>query len=338
MTTTAAEPCLTFEKIWQAINGYQKSAALKTACELDLFSAIARGHDSPAKLAAHLSLDERAAGIFCDFLTIHEFLTKGPGNRYALAPASAEFLDKQSPMYLGGSLEFLLDPELTGRFNDLRGVLQRGGGIDKTTEPENPMWVTFARAMFPLQIPVAQGTAAALALPPDKPYRMLDIAAGHGAFGIAFARSYPQSTVVELDWKSVLDVARQHAKQFGVADRLEFLPGDAFTVALGNNYDVVYLANFLHHFDERQIGEMLARVHAALKPGGKLAVVEFVPNEDRITPPQTAAFALTMLAGTKHGNAYTFAELDGFLRKAGFGPATHHPLPPTPQSAVITAR
>ena len=48
---------------------------------------------------------------------------------------------------------------------------------------------------------------------------------------------------------------------------------------------------------------LLRRVHAALKPGGKAITLEFVPNEDRVSPPVAAAFSLVMLANTDAGRS-----------------------------------
>ena len=50
----------------------------------------------------------------------------------------------------------------------------------------------------------------------------------------------------------------------------------------GSDYDVVLLANFLHHFDAPANVAFLKRVHAAMRPGGILATVDFAPNEDRV--------------------------------------------------------
>ena len=52
--------------------------------------------------------------------------------------------------------------------------------------------------------------------------------------------------------------------------------------------------------------------------GGRAVTLEFVPNEDRISPPDAAGFSLMMLAATPSGDAYTFSELDRMLRNAGF--------------------
>jgi cyclopropane fatty-acyl-phospholipid synthase-like methyltransferase len=104
----------------------------------------------------------------------------------------------------------------------------------------------------------------------------------------------------------------------GVADRYHLLPGSAFETDFGIGYDLVLIANFLHHFDSTTCTTFMRKVHTALKPGGRAAIAEFVPNPDHITPPTAAAFSMMMLATTPNGDAYTFAELESILKSAGF--------------------
>jgi tRNA G37 N-methylase Trm5 len=133
----------------------------------------------------------------------------------------------------------------------------------------------------------------------------------------------------------VLELAKENAARFGVADRYETIPGSAFDVDLGSGYDLVLVPNFLHHFSLAQNQELLKRVHSALRPGGRIAVVEFVPNEDRVTPPSPAAFSLTMLAGTPSGDAYTFRELNQMFTNAGFSGTIRKDLSPAPQTLLV---
>ncbi len=90
---------------------------------------------------------------------------------------------------------------------------------------------------------------------------MLDIAAGHGIFGITVAQRNPQAEVVAVDWPRVLTVATENAVALGVAARHTTIPGDAFTVDWGAGYDVALVTNFLHHFDVPTCTAFLKKVH-----------------------------------------------------------------------------
>ncbi|HXM36992.1 MAG TPA: methyltransferase, partial [Pyrinomonadaceae bacterium] len=122
----------------------------------------------------------------------------------------------------------------------------------------------------------------------------------------------------------------------GVADRHGAIPGSAFDVDYGTGYDVILLTNFLHHFDPPTNEKLLRKVHAALANGGRAVTLEFVPNEDRISPPEAAGFSVMMLGSTPSGDAYTFAELERMASNAGFARSEIHSLPPTIQSVVIS--
>ena len=159
---------------------------------------------------------------------------------------------------------------------------------------------------------------------------VLDIAAGHGLFGIEIAKQNPQARVTGLDWAPVLRVALENARKAGVHDRYNMLPGSAFEVDFGGPYDAVLLTNFLHHFDKPTNVSLLKKVRAALKPGGRAATLEFVPNEDRVSPPMPAAFSMTMLTTTAAGDAYTLSELTAMYNDAGFTGITAHPDPHEP--------
>jgi 2-polyprenyl-3-methyl-5-hydroxy-6-metoxy-1,4-benzoquinol methylase len=134
----------------------------------------------------------------------------------------------------------------------------------------------------------------------------------------------------------VLAVATENAKSHGVADRQTLRPGSAFEIDWGGPYDLVLLTNFLHHFDVPTCEQIAAKAFAALKPGGRAMTLEFIPDSDRVHPPSTATFALTMLATTARGDAYTFAEYERIFHCAGFSRSEFHPLVPTNQQAVVS--
>ena len=329
----APSPQLFFE----TINAFQKSAALKAAIDLGLFTAIGNESATAAELATLCQCPERGIRILADNLTILGFLTKDTES-YALTPSSAVFLDQKSPAYMGAAVKFLLAPGLTEAFTDLASTIRRGRlhtTEQGTTAPDHPAWVEFARAMGPMMVPTSQGAAELLTLDPSRDTRVLDISASHGAYGIAVAKKNPRAHLVALDWEAVLEVTTENAHAAGLADRFSTIVGDAFTVDLGRDYDAVLVPNFLHHFNVEECTRFLKRVHAALRLNGKVVIVEFVPNEDRITPPPAASFSLVMLGTTPEGDAYTFAEYQQMLKEAGFHSAELHPLPPTMQSAVI---
>ena len=120
------------------------------------------------------------------------------------------------------------------------------------------------------------GVLAQMMAPSNGPIRVLDIAAGHGMYGVTVAKNLPNVHVTAVDWPAVLEVAKENAAKSGVADRFSTRPGSAFDADLGQGYDYVFITNFLHHFDPATNEKLLRRFHAALKPGGKAFTVEFL--------------------------------------------------------------
>ena len=339
MSSTAAQqpsPQLFF----QTINAHQQTEALKAGIELEVFTAIGEGNTTAAQIAKRCQTSERGMRILCDFLTIHGMLTK-QHDQYALTLDSATFLDKRSPAYLGGAVEFLCSPMLTEGAKHIAEAVRKGGTAmenDGTMAPDNPIWVKFARSMGALMFLPSQLIPKLVDPNADRKLKILDIAAGHGLFGIAFAKNNPQAEITAVDWQAVLEVAKENAQKAGVADRYHTIEGSAFEVEFGSGYDLVLLTNFLHHFDPPTNETLLRKVHNALADGGRAVTLEFVPNDDRVTPPDAAGFSMMMLSGTPSGDAYTFAELEQMFTNSGFSRSTLHPLPPTIQQVVISEK
>ncbi len=332
----APEARPTPNRIFNAMFAYRLTSAVRGAIDLDLFTAIAEGEHTAEALALRVQGSVRGVRILCDYLSIEGLLEKR-GHEYHLAPDSAAFLDRRSPMYLGSAAGFLANPELMHYFGDLAGTVRRGGSTveEASIQPENPMWVDFARYMVGIAAFGGEMLAQLLTRLSVPVKKVLDIAAGHGMYGISLGRHHPQAQIVALDWKNVLEVATENANRAGLGDRFSKIPGSAFDVDMGSGYDVVLLTNFLHHSDPPTNEKLLRKIHEALAPQGRVVIVEFVPNPDRVTPPEAAAFSLTMLATTPSGDAYTFAEFQSMLKNAGYASSEMHPLPPTIQQVVI---
>lgn len=324
-TDTSPNPALIFDTLL----AFQRTAALRAAIELNVFAAIGEGPGDVASLAGRCSASERGIRILCDYLTVIGLLTKEDG-RYRHSPTSAVFLDPRSPACMASVSRFLGNPAMTDPCAHLADIVRSGHTTlsgQGSVEPENPVWVEFARSMAPMVAPMTAPLGEIALEGLAGPVRVLDIAAGHGLFGIEVAKQNPQAHIVAVDWAAVLEVAKGNARKAGVADRYETRPGSAFDVDFGGPYDIVLLTNFLHHFDHAACVGLLKKVHSALKPGGRAAALEFVPNEDRVSPPAPAAFSMVMLTTTASGDAYTFRELEAMYREAGYGHVTAQPLP-----------
>jgi ubiquinone/menaquinone biosynthesis C-methylase UbiE len=319
--------------VLECFTAYQKTAAMQAAVDIGLFSAIAAGHRTVPAIAKACSASPKGVRVLCDYWTVAGLLLK-TGNAYGLTPEAATFLDRASPAYLGGAMGFLNGP-MTPFFGRLTHAVRHGGCEDSgTVVAEYDGWVPFAEEMGAMMFPTAQAIAALLG---PVSGRVLDVAAGHGLFGIVLAQKNRGVRVTALDWPKVVNVAKRNADRMGVGDRHTTIAGDAFKVDLQGPYDLILLTNLLHHFSAEQCTALLKRLRAALRPGGRLMTLEFVPNEDRVSPPMSATFPLVMLATTADGDAYTFAELEKMLRSAGFASSKLHQPEDSPQQIIVSS-
>jgi SAM-dependent methyltransferase len=324
---------------WDHVSAFRRSAAIRAAIDLDIFSAIAEGARTVADIAARTNASARGVRILSDYLAAAGFLIKSDGC-YSLTADSALLLDRNSPAYIGKTIEFLQGPDMIRNLFELSEVARSGGLPAARTEAfaaEHPMWIDFARSMQGMMAPLAEVMAEKAAEGAGESLKTLDIAAGHGLFGIAIAKRCPQAHIFAVDWPGVLAVAEENARAAGVGDRHMLIPGDAFRVEFGNGYDLALLTNFFHHFGRESNVSLLRKVRQAVHPGGRVFTLDLVPNDDRVSPPDAAMFGVVMLANTKEGDVYTFSEYDAMFREAGFGESAIHAFPGRPQSLIVTS-
>ena len=326
MPTPVAHP--TPQRFFEAVTMHPDQA-LKAAIELEVFTAIGEGNQTAEAIANRCKASVRGTRILCDYLTVLNFLVK-QDSHYVLAADSALFLDRRSPAYLGSAVNFLMHPQMGGRWTNLTDAVRKGGAVDDTgtLAPEDPIWVEFARSMAPLMAAPAEALAKHLKAEEGHKWKVLGLAVGHGLYGITIARHNPHAEVWVVDWPNVLQVAQENAIAAGIGNRYHTIPGSAFEVEYGTGYDLVLIPSFLHHFDPPTCEKLLRKAHAALKPGGRVIILEFIPNEDRVSPAMPAAFSMVMLVSTPHGDAYTYHELQQMLHNAGYRSSEKHMLLP----------
>lgn len=327
---------LTPIKFMECLNGFQKSAVARTGVELEVFTHIARGRDTVAQIAAATDCAPRGIRILLDGLTVLDLIAKD-GDHYRLTKESAVFLDRESPDYVGGTVGFQHTPFLYSAFALFTEAVRKGGAAvseEGTLEAGHPVWLDFARAMIPMAIPPARATAQAA----GRVEKVLDIAAGHGLYGISILQNCPEAHCVAVDWAGVLELARENARIAAVEDRWRGIPGSVFDVELGGGYDAILLPNILHHFDHAGCVGMLGRLHEAMAENGRLFIVEMIPRENRVSPSAAAWFAMTMLATTAGGDAYTLSEYTEMLCQTGFAAEQPIPVPGSARSVLVARR
>jgi 2-polyprenyl-3-methyl-5-hydroxy-6-metoxy-1,4-benzoquinol methylase len=311
---TELNPTSELNSTWllDEFRAFERSLALRTAIEMDLFTRIGAGANTIRALAADARASERGLRALCDYLTVQGHLTKR-GACYSLTLNARVYLTTASPAYLGSAVKFFASDSTVAAFCRLRQTVERGNASAQVLD-----WVEYARSMAPLALQTAQFAATALQVDSAGPIQVLDLGAGHGLYGLAIAAQNPAAQIFALDAPRVLEIAMENARQAGVAGRYHPIPGDAFEAGFGGPYHLALAANLAHHFDQASNVRLFRKIRAALKPAGRLALIEWIPNADRVSPSPDAAFALTVLATSARGAIYTLKEYSEMLRAAGF--------------------
>jgi SAM-dependent methyltransferase len=311
------------EELNQLTRGFQESRAVLTALELDVFSAVGHG-GTAAQVAAHLDTDPRATEMLMNALAALNLLFK-EGDVFHTTPVTARFFSSASPD--NAQAAFLHTVNMWERWSMLTECVRAGTDIgrEEMDERGEDWTAAFISAMH--RNAQERAPHVVRAVGPNGARRLLDLGGGSGAYSIAFARAVPELRAELLDLPSVIPLTRDYLASARLADRITTRCGDLRTDRFGQNYDLILLSAICHMFSADENRDLLARAHAALAPGGRMVIQEFILDADKTSPRSAALFSLNMLVGTKAGASYSEPEYADWLRAAGFKDAQRVRLP-----------
>jgi C-methyltransferase len=327
------------DEIIGTLFSFVHTQVLRTAIDLAVFDHIAAGARTAAEIAAAAGSDARATRILLDALTVRGVLTKSE-DRYSLSQAAEMLLVKKSPAYIGDFSRISVNPLLWAAIGELTTTVRSGEPRQTMAEtPDHEFWVEFSRASERASVLPAQFVADKLALAPGEAAEILDVAVGSGVYGISALERYPKARLTALDWGNVLDNARKVAERHGVAERVRWLAGSAFEAPLpDDHFDAIIVSHFYHHFPPEQNVTLSKRLFRALKPGGVLAVHDWVVDEGRAANEPALTFAVVMLSTTPLGDVYSLSEYRGMLESAGFTGITVDEIPMLATQVILARR
>ena len=177
---------------------------------------------------------------------------------------------------------------------------------------------------------------AANLLPPAG--RVLDAGAGAAPWSLAVAARDPACLVTAVDLPAVVPATRRAVRDAGRERQFRFLAGDLYDVDLGRGgYDLAIAGNLCHLFDGAANRRLLGRLHDALAPGGRLAVMDVICDEQP-RPRWVALYELGLLLRTASGRVHPLAAYLDWLHDAGFEPPERHQLVDQTQAVLLIAR
>jgi SAM-dependent methyltransferase len=322
------------DDLQQSINGFRESRALLTAIELDIFSALGDDGADATAAAATIGADPRATEMLLNALVALAVVEKRDGV-FRNTPVSSRYLVAGAAHDSRAAL--LHTANLWARWTTLTECVKQGTSVTpgRRRDVEDEWTTAFIAAMHRNATFRAPQVVAAIGL--DGVRRVLDVGGGSGAYSIAFALARPGLSADILDVGGVVPIAERHIMAAGVADRVKTRVGDLRDDDYGSGCDLVFISAICHMLSPDENRTMLRKALAALEPGGRVVIQDFILDPDKTGPKTGALFALNMLVGTRAGSSYSEEEYTEWLRDSGFREIRRVRLP-GPTDLVIAQR
>jgi predicted O-methyltransferase YrrM len=303
------------QKILELMGGFRTSCVIGAAAELDLFSRLADRPLLAEEVARQLDANPRATEMLLDAVTALNLLEKREG-RYRVA-------EPLRPLLTAGGAGTLL-PMLHHTMNILRHweqlawVVKSGQPAERRASIRGPEAdrAAFVAAMHSISGPVADSVVAKLGRLRFKHF--LDVGGASGTWTLAFLRAVPEAKATLFDLPDAIQQARQRLEGTEFADRVQLVAGDFYTDDLPAGADFAWVSAIAHQHSREHNRALYAKVFAALEPGGRIGLRDFVMSADRTQPSDGALFAINMLVNTESGGCFTFEEYTEDLRSVGF--------------------
>jgi SAM-dependent methyltransferase len=311
-----------------ALSGsYWQTCALHSGVALDLFTELARGPREAADIAAAKGLDADATARLLDALAALGLVEKS-GQRYVNTPAADQYLAASSPDYLGYMIRH--HHQLMPGWSRLADAVASGTPVRERRSSADPASrEAFLMGMYNNSRLIAPRIVPAVDLSGCR--RLLDLGGGPGTYAIFFCRQYPQLSATVFDLPTTQPFAQKVIGEHGLEGRIRFQAGDFLEDALvdvdgGGPYDAVWMSHILHGEGPSDCKKLVSRAADALAPGGRLAIHEFILDDDRRGPLFATLFSLNMLIGTEQGRAYTDGQIRAMMAVGGIGDIERLPV------------
>lgn len=327
-----------------SVYGMPAARTIAVAQRLGLLGHLARTPATAPEAARALGLEPVPTRLLLEALAGARHVTQRRDGRYSLARRARRWLDPASPASVAGYLDHTAD--YWDWWADLERIVRDGGSFAIHSVPEaDPSWRRYIVGQHELARLSADEVARAIELPAGSSL-LLDLGGGHGTFAAALCRRYPGLDATVLDLPGSVAIGRELN-----GDRVGFREGDMLDPALplGGPYDAVLLFDVIHHLSGEQTQALLARVRAALRPGGVLAVLDLFRTEGpnggavgrvlaRRRPRASAAFLGLFFHLTSGAELPGTREFSRQLAGAGFGAPRRTRVRRLPDQRLYLAR
>jgi SAM-dependent methyltransferase len=319
------------QRLRDMAQGFREAQILLTCVELGVFQALAEGPAAAAAVAQRVGADPRGMALLLNAAAALELLDKA-ADQFGNKPLVAACLLPDAPgTGAAGTMarSFQLQTAFYRRWGRLADAVRTGQrpAEDRRDEAAGDWARNFVYGLYDMARPVAPLIAEALALPDDRPLRVIDVGGCHAAYSMALTRRHPRLTATVFELPAVVPHARAIIAQEGLADRVKVQEGDFQREELGRGYDVALVFGVLNGEPPAGRPALIRKVYDCLNPDGRIVLRDFVLDDDRAGPPEAAIFALQMLLATESGGLDTRGDWAAWLAAAGFTPPQTLVLP-----------
>lgn len=311
---------VTPERLMELSFAYAPPLIISAGVSNKVFDSLEDGAKTSEQVAEQTGASARALRILMNALVGLDLLKKHREGKYSLTPESAAFLLSKKPGTHAGFFGSIA-PQLISRWLRLSDIVREGRpAVSVNQETEGTEFFSqLVENIIPMSYPPAQKLGDHLKLARTKnDIGVLDLAAGSGIWGIALAQKSPRVRVTAVDWAGMIPMTKRITQKFGVGDRFNYVEGDILDANFGSGYDIATLGHILHSEGEERSRKVLKKTFRALKPGGVIAIAEWLVNDNRTEPLPSLMFAVQMLVNTERGDTFSFNEIKNWLQDAGF--------------------
>lgn len=310
--------------------GFMGSKALFAALELQVFTHLDGGALTAAELAARADVHPDRAETLLTALAGLGLVAVKDG-RFSNSPGAEAFLVKGSKYDFGDYLRLQVGQQMYGLLDQIEGALQGELGAEDTksyaewfADPDQ------ARLYSESQHAGSLGPARQLArnLHLGGAATLLDVGGGTGAFAISLCKKNPELRATIVDFPNVATLGQEYVAQAGLMDRITYQPGNALETDWPGGQDVVLMSYLFSGVPGVTHDGLLAKALAALNPGGRLLIHDFVVRADRSGPVLAALWQLQHTAFTPRARSLDEGWLARALPAAGFAEVQIAPMIP----------
>ena len=311
---------VTPERLMQFGFAYAPPLIIGAAVTNKVFDTLESGGKTIEQVSKTTGASQRGLRAIMNALVGLELLKKDRQGKYSLTPESEAFLVSGKPGTLVGFFA-MAKTHIVPDWLHLNEAVKTGAppiALNQETQGSQ-FFSVLVENIIPMSYPAATALGQALNLTKRRePVRVLDVAAGSGIWGIALAQQSPRVQVTAQDWPEMIPTTKRITQKFGVADRFSYVEGDVLEANFGTDYDIATLGHILHTEGEERSRKLLKNVFGALKPGGTVAIGEWLVNDERTEPLPSLIFAVNMLVHSEQGDTFSFNEIKRWLEEAGF--------------------